>query len=601
MQVSDHIRSLIKKIPNRPGIYRFYDTNDEIIYVGKAKKLKNRVSSYFNKNKYDSSKTKALVRRIRDIQIMEVNSEQDALLLENTLIKKHTPKYNIQLKDNKSFPWICIKKEPFPRIFSTRNTTNKRDEFYGPYASVKMMHGLLDLIRKMYKIRTCKLSLTDKNIAKQKFKLCLEYHIGNCKGPCVGNQKQEDYERVINEIRYILKGNLSVVFVSLNKEMKEYANKLEFEEAQLIKEKIARLQKYQGKSTVVSVLDINAEVYGLVQGFKRSFVHYMKVVEGSIVNGYTIELNSHLEESEEEILGFAIQQIREKIKEPEKLVLVSNLTDIIIDGTEIMMPQRGDKKLLVELAERNAKYFMFDKNKQDKVVDPDRHYKRVLEQTKVDLRLTELPVHIECFDNSNFQGTNAVAACVVFRNAKPAKKDYRHFNIKTVVGPDDYASMEEVLYRRYKRLLDEKESLPQLIVIDGGKGQLSAAVKSLEKLNLRGKISIIGIAKRLEEIYFPDDPIPLYIDKRSESLKLIQNLRNEAHRFGITHHRNKRSKAAIGTELTQINGVGQGTADLLLHTFGSVKNVKEATEEQLRKHVGPSKASIVFEYFRNKL
>jgi len=600
MQVSEHIRSLLKKIPNRPGVYRFYDAEGTIIYVGKAKKLKNRVSSYFNKIKYENRKTKALVKQIRDIKFLEVDSEQDAFLLENTLIKKHFPKYNIQLKDNKTFPWICIRKEPFPRVFSTRNTSRSKDEYFGPYASVKMMHSLLDLIRKMYKIRTCSLSLTEKNIQADKFKVCLEYHLKNCKGPCVGNQEAQDYDRVIHEVRQILRGNLKAVFKSLNKEMAAYVERLEFEEAQVVKEKIARLQKYQGKSTVVSSQNINAEVYGLVQDFKRSYVHYMNVIDGAVVNGYSVEINTKLDESPSEIMAFAIANIRSKLTEPQSAILSSTEVLSTFDNAEVIVPQRGDKKLLIELAERNAKYFMFDKKKQEKIVDPDRHYKRVLEQTKNDLRLKELPHHIECFDNSNFQGTNAVAACVVFRNAKPAKKDYRHFNIKTVVGPDDYASMEEVILRRYKRMVEEDQPLPQLIVIDGGKGQLSAAVKSLEKLNLRGKISIIGIAKRLEEIYFPDDPIPLYIDKRSESLKLIQNLRNEAHRFGITHHRNKRSKAALSTELTDIKGIGRGSADLLLTEFGSVKNVKEATEEQLAKYIGPSKASFVFHYFRSK-
>lgn len=594
----EDLKAKIRVLPNKPGVYQYYNDEGTILYVGKAKDLKKRVSSYFNKN-LDSGKTRVLVRQIAEIKYIVVDSELDALLLENNLIKKYQPKYNIQLKDDKTYPWICIKKEPFPRIFTTRRLIKDGSKYYGPYPSVKVINTLISLIREVYPLRTCSLDLSEKKIKEGKHKVCLEYHIGNCKGPCVGEETAEDYDQYIQNIEHILKGNLGQVIQSLKGMMNTYAQNLQFEEAQGIKSKIAVIEQYRAKSTVVSPRIHQVDVITVVQDVKRAFVNYLVINNGSIIHGLTVEVNKKLNESTSDIIAYVLPDMRERYDSQSKEVLLEESVDFELAGVDFFVPQRGDKKALIELSARNARFFQLEKNKQEKITQPERHTERILERIKIDFRLPENPVHIECFDNSNFQGTNAVSACVVFKNAKPSKKDYRHFNIKTVEGPDDFASMEEAVYRRYKRLLDEGQSLPQLIVIDGGKGQLSASLKALEKLDLRGKVAIVGIAKRLEEIFFPGDSLPIYIDKRSESLKVIQHMRNEAHRFGITHHRNKRSKAALTSELTQISGIGPKTHEDLMKRFKTVKGVKEASLDELTKEIGLAKAQIIRSYFDN--
>jgi len=596
-QAPEHIQTLLKTIPDNPGVYQYFDKDEKLIYVGKAKSLKKRVSSYFTKDKYDSRKTAILVRKIRDIKFIVVESELDALLLENNLIKEYQPRYNVLLKDDKTFPWICIKKEPYPRIFPTRRIVKDGSQYFGPYANVKMMHTLLDLIRQLYPLRTCNLKLTQENIQAEKFKVCLEYHIGNCKGPCIDEQTEENYERAIQNIKKIIKGNVREVREHLHMLMSESAEKLEFEQAQILKEKLDTLVKFQSRSTVVSPIVDDADVFSIVSDVKSAYVNYMKVIEGAIVQAHTIELKKKLEETDEELLQMAVIELSQRFDSNAKEYILPFELDLEIPGVNITVPQRGDRSKLLKLSERNALTYKRDKDKQTEILDPERNVTRIMEQMQKDLRMTVQPRHIECFDNSNIQGDFPVAAMVCFRNGKPYKSDYRHYNIKTVVGPDDFASMEEVVLRRYKRMLEEGLSLPQLIVIDGGKGQLSSAVKSLELLGLRGKITIIGIAKRLEEIYFPGDSVPLYIDKRSESLKIIQYARNEAHRFGITHHRNKRAKATVKTELTDIKGISFKGSEQLLLKFRSVKKVKEATEEELTEAVGKAKAKAVFEHF----
>lgn len=599
-QAPEHIQTLLKTIPEQPGVYQYFDKDEKLIYVGKAKSLKKRVSSYFTKDKYDSRKTAILVRKIRDIKFIVVESELDALLLENNLIKEYQPRYNVLLKDDKTFPWICIKKEPYPRIFPTRRIVKDGSQYFGPYANVKMMHTLLDLIRQLYPLRTCNLKLTQENIKAEKFKVCLEYHIGNCKGPCVGKQTEDDYESAIQHIKKIIKGNVREVHEHLHKLMAEYSEKLEFEQAQLVKEKLETLEKFQSRSTVVSPIVDDADVFSIVSDVKSAYVNYMKVIEGAIVQAHTIELKKKLEETDEELLAMAVIELSQRFDSDAKEYILPFELSLEIPGIKITVPQRGDRSKLLKLSQRNALTYKRDKDKQTEILDPERNVTRIMEQMQKDLRMKEQPRHIECFDNSNIQGAYPVAAMVCFRNGKPYKSDYRHFNIKTVEGPDDFASMEEVVYRRYKRMLNEKIPLPQLIVIDGGKGQLSSAVKSLDKLGLRGKISIIGIAKKLEEIYFPGDSVPLYIDKRSETLKIIQHARNEAHRFGITHHRNKRAKATVKTELTDIKGISYKSSQQLLWKFRSVKKVKEASEEELAEAIGKAKAKIVFEHFHGE-
>jgi len=596
-QAPEHIKTLLKTIPESPGVYQYFDKDGKLIYVGKAKSLKKRVSSYFTKDRYDSRKTAILVRQIRDIKFIVVNSELDALLLENNLIKENQPKYNVLLKDDKTFPWICIKKEPYPRIFPTRRIVKDGSQYFGPYANVKMMHTLLELIRQLYPLRTCNLKLTQENIQAEKFKVCLEYHIGNCKGPCVGKQTEADYDLAIQNVKKIIRGNIREVREHLQTLMTEFAEKLEFEDAQLVKEKLEILEKFQSKSAVVSPVVSDADVFSIVSDVKSAYVNYMRVIEGAIVQAHTIELKKKLDETDEELLEMAVIELSQRFQSDAKEYILPFELNLEIPNVKITVPQRGDRSKLLKLSQRNALTYKRDKDKQTEILDPERNVTRIMEQMQKDLRMKEQPRHIECFDNSNIQGNYPVAAMVCFRNGKPYKSDYRHFNIKTVEGPDDFASMEEVVYRRYKRMLDEGIPLPQLIVIDGGKGQLSSAVKSLDKLGLRGKITIIGIAKKLEEIYFPGDSVPLYIDKRSETLKIIQHARNEAHRFGITHHRNKRAKATVKSKLTDIKGISYKSSQQLLWKFRSVKKIKEATEAELAEAVGKAKARIVFEHF----
>ena len=596
----DQLKKAIRSFPEKPGIYQFFDKNQKIIYIGKAKNLKKRVSSYFFKESSISGKVKVLIKRIRDIKFIVVDTEIDALLLENNLIKKYKPRYNVLLKDDKTYPWICIKNEDFPRVFSTRNLIKDGSNYFGPYASGRMMKTILDLISQLYPIRNCKHKLSPQNIKSKKFKVCLEYHIDNCKGPCEGLQNKEDYDKYINEIKEIIKGNINTVKNQLKKLMFHHAENYEFEKAQIIKEKIKLLEKYQSKSIVVNPKINNVDVFSIITNDDLSYSNYLKVVDGAVVQSHTIEIKNKLDESPEDLLGIAITEFRQRFNSNSEEIIIPFAIDYEIPDTKITIPQRGDKKHLLDLSLRNAKYFKLDKEKQQSLVDPERHSKRILEQMKKDLRMKEIPHHIECFDNSNIQGDYPVAAMVVFRNTKPVKKEYRHYNIKTVKGADDFASMEEIIFRRYQRLLKEEKELPQLIVIDGGKGQLSAALKSLEKLDLRRKITIIGIAKKLEEIYFPGDSVPLYIDKKSESLKIIQQLRDEAHRFGITHFRKKIEKGTIKSVLTEIDGIGFSTTQKLLLKFRSVANIKKAPLKELEDVIGRAKAKIVFDYFVNE-
>lgn len=590
------IESKLTGIPDKPGVYQYYDNEGKLLYIGKAKLLKKRVASYFNKPTGQSGKTRLLVRKIADIKYIVVETEQDALFLENSLIKKHQPPYNIQLKDDKSYPWICIKNEPFPRVFYTRDIVKDGSQYFGPYGRVKVISVLLELISRLYKLRNCSYNLTDENIKKDKFKLCLEYQIGNCKGPCEGLQSHEDYQKSIDQIKHILKGNSQEVIQHLKQDMQHFAENFQFEKAHYVKTQLELLEKFQVKSTIVNPSIDNVEVYSLISNEKSAFVNFMRVHKGAIVQALTLEYKKKLDESDKEILELAITEFRERFPGNATEIYVPFEVELATQEVKQHIPERGDKKKLLGLSLHNAKQYLLEKQKSDERINPDKRIIRILSRIQTDLRLTELPRHIECFDNSNFQGTDAVAACVVFKNAKPAKKDYRHFNIKTVEGPDDFASMKEVVYRRYKRLLEEKQSLPQLIVIDGGKGQLSAAVESLEALELRGKIAIIGIAKRLEEIYFPSDPYPLYIDKKSESLKIIQYLRDEAHRFGITHHRNKRSKSSMKSELNGLDGVGKKTIEILLKQFKSVARIKKATPEELAAVIGEKNTQSLYKH-----
>lgn len=585
----------LSALPNGPGVYQFYDRDDKILYVGKAKNLKKRVSSYFNKN-HEYGKTRVLVKKIKRIKHIVVPTESDALLLENNLIKEYKPRYNVLLKDDKSYPWLCLKNERFPRLFPTRRVIKDGSEYYGPYTSMKTVRTLLDLIKSVYPLRTCNYDLSEEKIKGGKYKVCLEYHLGNCKGPCEGLQSSEDYDRQIADIKEIIKGNFKSSLHYFKGQMKSLAAEMRYEEAQRIKDKIEVLENYQVKSTIVNPKISNVDVFTIVSDSAMAYVNFLQLSHGSIIRSHTMEIKKKLDESNEELLQLAIVEIRQRFNSQSKELYLPFPVELD-ESLIISVPKLGDKKRLLELSERNAKFFRQERFNQIKIIDPDRHTNRIMAQMKKDLRLSEEPRHIECFDNSNIQGTNPVAACVVFKDGKPSKKDYRHFNIKTVTGPDDFASMEEVVYRRYKRLLEEEEPLPQLIIIDGGKGQLSSALKSLDLLDLRGKIAIVGIAKRLEEIYFPGDSIPLYLDKKSESLKIIQHLRNEAHRFGITFHRNKRSKSAINSELENIEGVGEKTARDLLKKFKSVKRIKEASIEHLTEVVGPSKAQKIYGSF----
>ncbi|MBT4477886.1 MAG: excinuclease ABC subunit UvrC [Flavobacteriales bacterium] len=590
----------IKELPQNPGVYQFFDKRKKILYVGKAKNLKKRVSSYFTK-KQEYAKTKLMVSKIRDIKYFVVPTEMDALLLENNLIKKHQPKYNVMLKDDKTYPFICVKNEPFPRVYSTRRVVKDGSFYFGPYTSVRLVRTLIDFIHQLYPLRTCKFNLKSENIQKKKFKLCLEYHIGNCLAPCEGFQSEDSYQIGINHISQILKGDIKSVASILKDRMISFSENMEFEKAQEVKEKLSLLENYQSKSTIVNTKINNVDVFTIVSDDVSAFVNYLKISNGAIIQTHSIELKKKLEESDKELLVYAITELRQRFNSQSKEIYSSISVENLWENTKIIVPKIGDKYKLIELSKRNAKYMQFDKIKKKEKLKEKSSDKRIINQLQVDLNLKEKPRHIECFDNSNFQGTNAVAACVVFKNGKPSKKDYRHFNIKTVVGPDDFKSMEEVVYRRYKRLLEEKKDLPQLIIVDGGKGQLSSAAKSLEKLGLIGKIKIIGIAKKLEEIFFLNDPIPLYLDKRSESLKLIQQLRNEAHRFGITHHRKKRSKNTFTTSLDEIEGIGDKTIQTLISHFGSVEKIKTAKKEEIVKLVGESKyQKIILSLKKNK-
>ncbi|MGM0406908.1 MAG: excinuclease ABC subunit UvrC [Bacteroidota bacterium] len=593
----EKFKPILSVLPDSPGVYQFYSSSGDMIYVGKAKNIKKRVSSYFSKDHFENNKIRVLVSKIDKIEYIVVESETDALLLENNLIKKYRPRYNAMLKDDKTFPWICIKNENFPRIFYTRNVINDGSKYFGPYTSVYMVKVLLDMIRQIYPLRNCNLNLSPENIKKNNYKPCLEYHIGNCKAPCIGLQSEEEYNQSIENIQKILKGNIQQVITYLKKLMNQYAADFKFEEAQLIKEKIEILEKYKSKSTIVSPSLNNVDVFSILDDKNAAFVNFLKVVEGRIVQAHTVELKKKLDEKISDLLIMAILELKERLGSDAKEIIIPFEITLQLENIKFTVPQRGEKKALLELSDRNLKYYRLEKQKQSEKKKEKHSGKRLMEKIKVDLNLPDLPAHIECFDNSNIQGSNPVAACVVFRNAKPNPKEYRHYNIKTVTGADDFASMEEVVYRRYKRLIEEKKSLPQLIVIDGGKGQLNSAVKSIKKLNINKNISIIGIAKRLEEIFYPGDPVPLYLDKNSESLKVIQHIRNEAHRFGIKFHRNKRSGSFIKSELENIPGIGEKTIEQLLKKFKTIKRLRSLSLDEISSEIGNSKAKLLYGYF----
>jgi excinuclease ABC subunit C len=585
----------LQTLPDSPGVYQYYDATGKILYVGKAKNLKKRVTSYFNKL-HDNAKTNVLVKKIVEIKHIVVSSEADALLLENNLIKKLQPRYNVMLKDDKTYPWICIKKEPFSRIFPTRRMVKDGSEYFGPYTNFKTVSTILDLIKELYPLRTCNYDLSESNIKSNKYKVCLEYHIGNCKGPCEGYETLEHYQKQVDAIREILKGNFKDSLRDFKKLMQELAIEMKFEAAQKIKEKIEVLENYQSRSTILNPKISNVDVFSIVSDETMAYVNFLQIAHGAIIRSHTMEIKKKLDETDEELLELAVVELRERFHLTTKEIILPFELDFG-EKIKVTVPQVGDKKQILELSQRNAKYQRLEQLKQIQIVDPERHTNRIMAQMQKDLRLSTEPRHIECFDNSNIQGTNPVSACVVFKDGKPSKKDYRHFNIKTVEGPNDFASMEEVVYRRYKRLLDENQSLPQLIIIDGGKGQLSSALKSIDDLGLRGKIAIIGIAKRLEELFYPGDSVPLYLDKKSETLKIIQHLRNEAHRFGITHHRDKRSKSALQTSMETIPGIGEKTMLTLIKHFKSVKRLQLATEKEISEVIGASKAKKISEFY----
>ena len=596
----EDLKEKIELLPESPGVYMYFDKEGTVIYVGKAKKLKRRVSSYFNRV-HSVARTNMLVRKICDLKYIVVGSEEDALHLENSLIKEYKPKYNVLLKDDKSYPWICVTNEPYPRVFLTRTVTKHGGKFFGPYANVQMAKTVIETLREMYPIRTCRWPITEDAIAKQKYKVCLQYHIKNCKGCCEGLISIERYGKYFDEIRQILSGNIQQVCDYLKDEMATLASEMRFEEAQEVKEKYLLVEKYKSKSVIVSMQIHNVDVYSIDTDDDCYYVNYMHVRNGSIVQSMTFEYKKELDETEPEILSMAINEVQTRFDRKAKEVVVPVAPDVEFEGVSFSIPQKGDKKKLLEVSLRNAKQYKLDKLKTAEKLNPEQRVMRTLTTMQRDFRLKELPRHIECFDNSNIQGTNPVASCVVFKNAKPSKRDYRHFNIKTVVGPDDFASMKEVLTRRYTRLMEEGEELPQLVIVDGGKGQLSAAVEAFDAMGLRGKVALAGIAKRLEEIYFPGDSVPLYIDKNSESLKVVQHLRDEAHRFGITHHRNRRSKGQLHSTFDDIKGVGEKTRDALLKHFKSLKRVKDASIDEIAEVVGPAKAKIVYEGLRSEI
>lgn len=589
---NEHIHHLLSLLPDSPGVYQYFDKEGNIIYVGKAKNLKRRVSSYFNK-KHESLRTTMLVRNICDIKYTVVGSEEDALHLENSFIKEYKPRYNVLLKDDKTYPWITVRNEPFPRVFLTRKVIHDGSKYYGPYANVQLARTVIELIRSIYPIRTCSHLLSAENIERHKYKVCLQYHIKNCKGPCEGMQSEADYREEIEQIRQILSGNIQQLTDHLKEEMNALAEQLKFEEAQQLKEKYLLLEKYKAKSVIVSSTIHNVDVFSYAEDENDAYVNYLHVRNGSIVQSYTLEYRKRLDETREEILSLAIAELRQRFKSESHEIIVPFLPESEFKETFFTVPQRGDKRKLLEVSEQNVKQYKLDKVKSAEKLNPEQRVTRILSRAQKDFRLHNLPMHIECFDNSNIQGTLPVSSCVVFKKAKPSKKDYRHFNVKSVEGPDDFASMYEAVYRRYKRLSEENQPLPDLVVVDGGKGQLSAACEALRDLHLQ--IPIIGIAKRLEEIFFPDDPIPLYLDKNSESLRLIQQMRDEAHRFGITHHRNRRSKKQVESALDKIPGIGEKTRDLLLTRYKSVKRIKEVPLDELAQLIGPAKAGLIHE------
>jgi len=595
--ISTSLKIELSTMPSEPGVYQFFNKEDKIIYIGKAKNLKKRVASYFQKN-VGSRKTKNLVKNIHEIKHIVVSTESDALLLENSLIKKYQPKYNILLRDDKTYPWIVIKKEAFPRVLTTRRVEKDGSEYFGPFTNYKTVRTIMGVFSTLYSLRTCHYDLKEKNIVEKKYKVCLEYHIGNCLGGCEGHQKEEDYDVYISNIRDFLKGNLSSSLNYFKNEMKTASDCLQFEKAQSAKEKIELLENYQSKSTVVSSKLNNIDVFSIISDSSHAYVNHLQVAFGRIVRFHNVEIKKKLEETDRKLLLMTLVNLRDKFNSKNNIVISNIKFDKILD-LKFIFPKAGDNKKLLDLSVRNATQFKIEKLKQVQIVDPERHTNRILNQMKTDLRLNKMPVHIECFDNSNIQGSNPVASCIVFKNSKPSKKDYRHFNIKTVEGPDDYASMEEVVYRRYRRMLDEKLSLPSLIIIDGGKGQLSSSIKALKKLNLENTIAILGIAKRLEEIFYPNDPIPLYLNKKSETLKIIQQMRNEAHRFAINFHRNKRSKQALTSSFDGIPGIGEKTKTALLKRFKSLKNIKETSLELLISEVGESKAKKLKDFLNS--
>jgi excinuclease ABC subunit C len=599
MTLSEYLKNIIQNIPEKPGCYQYFDDKGTVIYVGKAKNLKKRVASYFTKN-HDNSKTRVLVSKIREIKYIVVDSEEDTLLLENNLIKELQPRYNVMLKDDKTYPSIVIRNEFFPRVEQTRNIINNGSLYFGPYPGVTSVKALLETIHKLYPIRSCSLNLVPEKIEEGKFKVCLEYHLKRCKAPCIGLQSEEDYNKNIEAVKEILKGNTNIVSENIYKEMMELAERQNFEEAEKLKDRYLLIENFKTKSTIVSSIRYNIDVYSYDEDDKSAYINYLSVHNGAIIQAYTFEYKKKMDEPKEELLGLGIFEMRKRFGSTSKEIVIPFYPDSVLEDITYTIPQRGDKKKLLLLSTKNVKQYKLDSLKKAESLNPEQRGTRILKGIQKDLQLKELPIHIECFDNSNIQGTNPVSACVVFKMGKPSKKDYRHFNVKTVIGPDDFSTMREVIYRRYHRLLMEDSPLPQLIVIDGGKGQLSAAVESLKELNLYGRIAIVGIAKRLEEIYYPEDSIPLYIDKNSDTLKVIQHLRDEAHRFGITFHRKKRSIGQTKSELDNIKGIGEEAKKLLLNKFKSVKRIKSASSEEIEAVVGKHKAKLVTEYFKQK-
>ena len=595
--MNDHIKSTISVIPHKPGCYQFFDEAGKVIYIGKAKDLKRRVASYFNRE-HDSPKTRILVRKIAKIKYIVVNSEEDTLLLENNLIKEYQPRYNVLLKDDKSYPYIVVKNEHFPRIYQTRNIVNDGSRYFGPYTNIASVRALLEISQKVYKIRTCRLNLTPENIAAGKFKVCLQYHIKRCEGPCVGLQTMEDYNKNVQAVIEILKGNISTVSKIIYDEMQHCAEEHRYEEAQDLKEKYLLIENFRQRSQVVSNFGYNIDVFYCSDDEQSAYINYLHVVNGSIVRAYTFEYRKKMDETKEELLAMGIVEMRQRYKSESKEIIVPFIPDIKLTNVDFTIPQRGDKRKLLSLSEQNVRQYRVDKLKRAEILNPEQRSTRLLKNVQKDLQLKELPIHIECFDNSNIQGSDPVAACVVFKKGKPSKKDYRHFMIKSVVGANDYASMQEVIQRRYSRAVKEGHSLPQLIVVDGGKGQLHAATNILKEMDLYGKIAIIGIAERLEEIYFPNDSIPLFLDKNSETLKLIQHLRDEAHRFGLAFHRKKRSKSQVKSQLDGIKGIGPASKKKLLSHFKSIKRIKEAEEDEIKEVLGNSKGETVYNWFK---